>query len=88
MPPTFIVKNRYGKKLGELIFSKKKFTVKITFPEDRKNLEELLSTSVKEGIRNLGEVVLDKPLKLGDPLFFKALEDLLIRKGYLVVVKK
>lgn len=87
MSKTFIIKNREGEKLGEITYSQKKFKVDIASPKDKERLEELLNTYLK-GIRNLGEVVLDEPIKPGDPLFLNEVRNQLIWRGYTMFEKK
>lgn len=86
----FIIKDKYRKKLGKVIFSDEKFEVKISSTEDRKQIEKLIKNSLKKGISTLGmsEIILKKPLKLKDALFFDALEDLLIKRGYIIIKEK
>lgn len=87
MVTTFIVKNYYGKELGEIIYSQKTFKVNVSSPEDRERLEILLNSYLK-GIRNLGEVILKEPIKPDDPLFFNEVRNQLVRRGYLLIEKK
>lgn len=85
----FIIKNRYGKELGEVIFSDKEFEVKVSLEEEKKRIAEIIKNALKEGISTLGmgEAILNNPLKLDDPLFFDALEDVFTIEGYIIETK-
>lgn len=87
MNKTFIIKNRDRKKLGEITYSRKKFRVNVASPGEKERLEELLDAYLK-GIRDLGEVILDKPIKPDDPLFLNEVRNQLARRGYLLIEKK
>jgi len=88
MSKTLVIKNRSGRKLGEILFSRGEFAVKVRSKEKKHELQEIISGSLSGGIANLGEVILTKPLKPKNPLFFKALADLLARRGYILISRQ
>lgn len=87
MTKTFLIKDRSGKKLGEIIYLKREFRVNVLFEEVKEELEKLLKKFSREGISNLGEIILDKPIKAGDPLFLKEIQNQLAKKGYILIEK-
>ena len=87
MIKAFILKNRRGEEIGEIIFSNKRFEVKVFFKEEKEKLEKLLDTFAKNGIKDLGEVILEKPIKTNDPLFFNETRNQLARRGYILIEK-
>ena len=88
MPKNFLIQNRRGEDLGEIIYSRGKFKVNVFLAEEKKRLEELLNEFLKDGIRFLGEVVLKEPIKPGDPLFLNEVGNQLARRGYILIEKK
>lgn len=88
MTEIFIIKNSEGEKLGEIIYSGKRFQVNISSAGEKKQLEELLNQFLKEGVCDLGEVILKEPIKTGDPLFLGEVRNQLARRGYLLIEKK
>jgi hypothetical protein len=86
---SFIVKNYQGEYLGEITFlpKEKKFEFKKFLPEEEKIVSSLLDKYLKEGIKNLGEVILEKPITLSHPRFLSALRYDLIKKGYILLEK-
>ena len=87
MTKAFILKNRRGEEIGEIIFSNERFEVKISSHEEKEKLEKLLNSFTKNGIKDLGEVILEKPIKTDDPLFFNETRNQLARKGYILIEK-
>ena len=87
MKKAFILKNRRGENLGEVIFSQDKFDVNISSRVEKEKIEKLLNFFAKQGIRDLGEVILKKPIKIKDSLFFNELGNQLARKGYILIEK-
>jgi len=90
MSQRFIIKDIEGKELGEIIFSKKKFDVKVPFPKEKEKLEKLLNSFLKEGIRDLGEVILteSKSIRSNHPLFFQEVGNQLAKRGYVPIRNK
>lgn len=88
MPKIFIIKNSEGKKLGEIIYSRDNFKVNVLSAEEKKHLEGELNKFSRDGIRNLGEVILKEPIKPGDPLFLGEIRNQLVRRGYILIEKK
>ena len=88
MSKTFLIQNNYGKNLGEITYLPKRFKVSVSSPQEKKQLEDLLNKFLKEGIRNLGEVILKEPIKPGDPLFLNEVRNQLARRGYIMIEKK
>ena len=87
MSKTFIIKNIKGEIMGKIIFSQGKFEVNISSGVDKEKIEKLLDLFVKKGIRDLGEVILKQPIKMGDSLFFNEVRNQLARKGYIFIEK-
>lgn len=87
MAKTFIINNELQKKLGEIIFSAGGFTVKISAAAAKRELKEMLGRFSREGIYDLGEVILKKPIKPSDPLFLGEVRNQLGRRGYLMIEK-
>ena len=88
MLKAFILKNRRGEKIGEIIFSNKRFEVKVSLKEEKEKLEKLLDFFAKNGISDLGEVILKKPIKINDPLFFNEIRNQLAKRGYILTEKE
>lgn len=90
MTKTFIIEKRYREKLGEIIFSDGKFEVKIFSEKEKRIIEEIIKDSLEKGISlvGMGEIMLERSLKIDDPLFFSALEDVFTRKGYIMIPKE
>lgn len=88
MPQTFILKSSDGSNLGEINYFKKQFKINISLPEDKKQIEDLLGGFLKEGIWDLGEIILREPIKPGDPLFLNEVRNQLARAGYILIKKK
>ena len=88
MEKVFLIKNRFKKNLGRIIYSRGKFKVEVFLKEDQEFLEELLNRLVKEGIVDLGEIILKKPIKLGHPLFLNEVRNQLARRGYILIEKR
>jgi hypothetical protein len=88
MLKAFILKNRRGEKIGEIIFSNKRFEVKVSLKEEKEKFEKLLDFFAKNGISDLGEVILKKPIKINDPLFFNEIRNQLAKRGYILTEKE
>lgn len=88
MAKTFVLKNRIGEEIGEIIFSNKEFNVKVFFKKEKEKLEKLLNSFAKNGIRDLGEVILEKPIKINYPLFFNETRNQLAKRGYILIEKE
>ena len=88
MTKTFILKNRENKELGEISYSEHGFRVDISPVKEKEEIEGLLNEFLKEGIRNLGEVILKDPIMPGDPLFLGEVQNQLARRGYIMLEKK
>ncbi len=87
MIKAFILKNRRGEEIGEIIFSNKRFEVKVSFKKEKEKLEKLLNSFAQQGIRDLGEVILKQPIKIKDSLFFNEVRNQLARRGYIFMEK-
>ncbi len=86
----FIIEDSSEKKLGEIIFfpQEKEFKINIDFLPEKEKIERLLNGFLENGIKNLGNVVLIKPVKSDHPLFLTAVENFLARMGYTAVLEK
>lgn len=84
-----IVENLFGQKLGEITFlpEKKEFTMSIFSDLEKEKIERLLEKYLKYGIRNLGPVILEKPIRSDNPLFFQETLNQLAKNGYVVYPK-
>ncbi len=88
MEKKFILKNRNNEEIGEVIFSENNFQVNVESEEKQIELEALLNFFVEQGISDLGEIILENPIKLDDPLFFDEIKNQLARKGYILIEKE
>ncbi len=88
MDKIFVIKNDFTKESGQVIFSDKGFKVEFPSEKEQKDLQELFDEFSQEGIRMLGPIILDKPIKSDDPSFFKKIQYYLVIRGYSFVEKK
>lgn len=87
MSQVFILKDIEGRDLGEIIYSQNGFQVNIIFEKEKNEMEKLLNKFFKEGIFDLGEVFLEKPILPQDPLFLNEIKNQLAEKGYIMIDK-
>ncbi len=87
MTKTFILKNQKKKKIGEISYSKNEFKIDIFSIKEKKKIENLLNKFLKQGFRDLGEIILKDPIKPGDHLFLNETKNQLARKGYILIEK-
>lgn len=87
---TLIIKSLFGQKLGKIIFllEKNEFMVDISIPSDKEKIEKLLSGFFKNGIRDLGPIILDEPIKSDNPLFLQEINNQLAKRGYVPYIEK
>lgn len=87
---TFLITDIFGKNLGEitLFFKEKKFEVRIPFLKEKEKVEALLKQYFKEGISDLGEVILKKPIDITNSLFELALQKKLRGDGFVILPKE
>lgn len=86
MSQVFILKNREKENMGEISYSETGFQVDIF--SKKEEIENLLNGFFREGIYNLGEVILNKPIMPVDPLFLPEVQNQLARMGYILIEKK
>jgi hypothetical protein len=88
MNKAFVLKDINNKKLGEIFYSSKKIRIDIPSGKEKREIAVLLHKFLKEGVRDLGEVILDKPIKPGDPLFLREVQNQLGQRGYILIEQK
>lgn len=84
----FIVENLDKERLGEVIYSKKKFKVNISSSTEKKYLERLLGKFSDKGIQSLRGIIFKKPVTPNHPLFLNEVRNKLAERGYILIEKK
>ncbi len=87
-PKKFIIKDIFDRRLGEISYSEDGFKVDISSVKEKSEIGDMLNKFFKQGIRDLGEVILKEPIKPDNPLFLKEVWLQLARRGYLLIEKR
>ncbi|MBZ1348151.1 MAG: hypothetical protein KYQ20_00005 [Candidatus Nealsonbacteria bacterium] len=87
-PKSFIIKDIFDRRLGEISYSEDGFKVDISSVKEKSKIEGMLNEFFKQGIRNLGEVILEEPIKSDNPLFLKEVWLQLATRGYRLIEKR
>ncbi len=87
-PKSFVIKDIFNKRMGEISYSEHGFRVDISSVKEKSKIEGMLNKFFKQGIRDLGEVILKEPIKPDNPLFLREVQNQLARRGYILTEKR
>lgn len=86
----FNIKDLSGKELGKITYlsEEKKFKIDFFSNDEAEKMTLLLEEYLSQGIKLIGDIYLNEPIKPDNPLFLPSAEEQLSRMGYMVTYEK